>query len=492
MKLDDIHPLHHIKAYIAGCFALFFVILVLFTQYGESQLDRIYTLKEIRVVMRNTPSNYYAGSDELDGFDYKLAEMYADYLKVNLNVIIDDNIKDVLNTLYTDRADIASAGLTAGVVRDPPIRYSDIYQIIQERVVYFSDTKKPNSIADLGKRKTVISAQTSYATTLEKLKKEYPDLKYEIDEDRDTFELLEQVTQGEIDYTIVDSHELEQYRRFKPELRVGFEFKEEQGLAFGFKPMSYYTGIFTILENLKRYGIGIKGITKLQGKLPLDNSLVKSVNKFLTELRDSGELEYWLDVYYGHILDFDYLDTRRFAERKAEILPKYQKTFEKAAEDDLDWKLLAAIGYQESHWNPKAVSPTGVRGLMMLTTATSRSVSVKDRTDPTQSILGGARYFRRVYDLLPDEIVEPDRTWMALASYNIGLGHILDVRKWAEAAGKNPNQWNEIRDLLPNKTKALYFRKSKHGFARGYEAINYVENIRRYYDLLKWEEVKSE
>ncbi len=492
MKLDDIHPLHHIKAYIAGFLALFLVILVLFTQYGESQLDRIYTLKEIRFVMRNTPSNYYAGGDELDGFEYKLAEMYADYLKVNLNVVVEDNITDVIHTLYMDRADIASAGLTAGVVRDPPIRYSDIYQIIQERVVYFSDTKKPTSIADLGKRKTVVSAQTSFATTLEKLKQKNPDLKYEIDEDRDTFELLEQVTKGEIDYTIVDSHELEQFRRFHPELRIGFEFKEEQGLAFAFKPMSYYTGIFTILENLKRYKIGVPAITKLQQKLPLDNSLVKSANKFLTQLRESGELEYWLDVYYGHILDFDYLDTRRFAERKAEHLPKYKKMFEKAAEDDLDWKLLAAIGYQESHWNPNAVSPTGVRGLMMLTTATSRSVSVKDRTDPAQSIFGGARYFRRVYDLLPPEIQEPDRTWMALASYNIGLGHILDVRKWAQAAGKNPNQWSEIRELLPNKTKAIHYRKSKHGFARGYEAINYVENIRRYYDLLKWEEVKQE
>lgn len=492
MKLEQIHPIHHIKAYLAGFFALFLVVFILYTQYGESQLAHIYKKNEIRVVLRDTPSNYYAHGEELDGFEYKLMELYADYLNVKLNVVVAGNIKEVLHLLYADQADLAAAGLTAGVERHPPIRYSDIYQIVQEWVVYFSDTKKPNNINDLSKGTTVVGAETSYATSLQKLAEKNPKLKYEIDQRHETFELLEDVTEGKIDYTIVDSHELEQFRRFHPNLRVGFEFKAEQGLALGFKPQSYYTGIFNILENLKRYNIQVEKLTALQEQLPLDNSLIKSTNKFLSKMRDSGDLEYWLDVYYGHLLNFDYLDTTRFAERKAEFLPKYKDHFIKAAEEDLDWKLLAAIGYQESHWNKNAVSPTGVRGLMMLTSSTARSVSVKNREDPIQSIFGGARYYRRMYDLLPRDIQEPDRTWMALASYNIGLGHILDVRKWVEAAGKNPNQWNEIREMLPNKTKASWYRKSKHGFARGYEAIDYVENIRRYYDLLKWEEVKTE
>lgn len=492
MKLDNLSPLHHLKAYLTGLFALFLVVLILYAQYGESQLDRIYQRNEIRFVLRDTPSNYYAHGEDIDGFEYKLAELYAEHLNVNLNIVVAENIKEVLEILYLDKADLAAAGLTAGAQRNPPIRYSDIYQIVQEWVVYFSDTKKPNNINDLSKGTTVVSAETSYAKSLERLSQENPKLQYKIDDEHETFQLLEQVTQGKIDYTIVDSHELEQFRRFHPDLRVGFEFKAEQGLALGFKPMSYYTGIFTILENLKRYNIGVEKLTALQNKLPLDNSLIKSTNKFINKMRESGDLEYWLDVYYGHLLDFDYMDTKRFAERKEQFLPLYKKNFIKAAEDDLDWKLLAAIGYQESHWNKNAVSPTGVRGLMMLTMSTARSVSVSNREDPTQSIFGGARYFRRMYDLLPADIPEPDRTWMALASYNIGLGHILDVRKWVEAAGKNPNQWNEVRDMLPRKTQASWYRKSKHGFARGHEAINYVENIRRYHDLLKWEEVKQE
>jgi membrane-bound lytic murein transglycosylase F len=492
MDLHQIHPLHHVKAYVTGFLAIFLVVFVLYAQYGDAQLERIYTRNELRVVLRDTPNNYYAHSEEIDGFDYKLAKLYADYLNVELNVMVDPNVKEVLNTLYTDQADLASAGLTAGVERHPPIRYSDIYQIVQERVVYFSDTKKPSSIKDLSKGLTVVPQESSFAASLNHLKEEFPDLKFHIDEDRDTVQLLEAVTEGKIDYTIVDSHELEQYRRFYPELRVGFEFKEQQGLALGFKPMSYYTGIFSILENMKRYGFGVEKLTRLQEGLPLDNSLIKSTNQFINKMRESGELEHWLDVYYGHLIDFDYLDTRMFGERRDQFLPKYKDTFMKAAEDDLDWKLLAAIGYQESHWNKNAVSPTGVRGLMMLTLPTSRSVSVQNREDPIQSIYGGARYFRRMVDLLPDEIPEPDRTWMALASYNIGLGHILDVRQWVAQQGGNPNQWNEVRDMLPKKHQPLWYRKSKHGFARGREAVNYVENIRRYYDLLKWEEVKKD
>lgn len=489
MESHNIHPIHNLKAYIAGGLALFFVVFVLYIQYGENQLSRVYANNELRVVTRDTPSNYYAGGNEFDGFDYKLAELYAEYLNVDLNIMVAPNVEGVVKALYADQADLASAGLTAGVERHPPVRYSDIYQIIEERVVYYSDTKKPKSIEDLAKRKTVLSADTSHANLLAS---KYPDLKFEIDKKRDTFELLDQIVEDKIDYTIVDSHILEQFRRFHPELRVGFVIRSDQGLSLAFKPMTHYTGMFNILENLKKYDIAVDKITALQKRLPLDNSLIKSSNQFINDMRESGELEYWLDVYYGHLLDFDYLDTRRFAERKAERLPKYQKQFEKAAEDDIDWKLLAAIGYQESHWNPSAVSPTGVRGLMMLTMNTAKSVSVVDRTDPAQSILGGARYFRRVHDLLPAEIQEPDRTWMALASYNIGLGHVLDVRKWVKSAGGNPNAWNEVRDMLPKKHQAAWFRKSKHGFARGNEAVTYVENIRRYYDLLKWEEVKDD
>lgn len=311
MKLNKSGPFYHLKAYLTGGLALFFVVFILYVQHGESQLERIYAKNELRVIIRDTPSNYYAQSDEIDGFETKLAELYAEHLNVNLNLVIEPNVKEVIEALYADQGDLAAAGLTAGVVRDPPIRYSDIYQIIQEWVVYFSDTKRPHKITDLSRGKTVVSEQSSHAVALEELQEKYPKLKFVIDKEHDTFELMEQITKDKIDYTIVDSHELEQFRRFHPELRVGFEFRADQGLALGFKPMSYYAGLFDILENLKSYGVGVEQLTQLQHSLPYDNSLIKSSNKFLNRLRESGDLEYWLDVYYGHILDFDYMDTTR-------------------------------------------------------------------------------------------------------------------------------------------------------------------------------------
>lgn len=490
--LEKVHPLHHLKAYATGLIALFLVAFIFYIQYGENQLDKIYKRDIVRFVIRDTPANYYAGGDEIEGFEYKMAELYADYLGVNLQIVIEDNVKEVFEALDEDRADIAAAGLTVDVVRAFPIRYGQPYQTVNEQVIYLKGKKQPKTVADLSKGRTVVTADSSYLKTLQALEEEYPDLKYEVEEDLDSFELLSLLSKGEIDYTIVDSHELEQFRRFEPELRVGFSFKTEQELAWAFKPVTYYTGINNILENLKEHHVAVDKISWIQNSLPLDDSLPNSADEFFNELRDSGQLEYWLDVYYGHILDFDYIDTKAFIDRTKTRLPTYEKLFIKYAEDDLDWKLLAAIGYQESHWRPNAVSPTGVRGLMMLTMATARSVSVADRTDPEQSIMGGARYFRRVHDLLPAEIQEPDRTWMALASYNVGMGHVLDVRKWVAREGGDPNKWHEVRKLLPKKRVPSWYANSKYGFARGNEAVVYVENIRRYYDMLKWKGEKEQ
>jgi membrane-bound lytic murein transglycosylase F len=161
--------------------------------------------------------------------------------------------------------------------------------------------------------------------------------------------------------------------------------------------------------------------------------------------------------------------------------------FETAAEEnDLDWRLLAAMGYQESHWDPDAVSPTGVRGIMMLTLKTAKDLGIKDRLVPNNSIEGGARYFRQTLDRIPPSITEPDRTWMAMAAYNVGYGHLEDARVIAEQLGKNPDLWIDVKTTLPLLAKRKWYKKTRYGYARGWEPIQYVENIRSYYDILKW------
>jgi membrane-bound lytic murein transglycosylase F len=169
-------------------------------------------------------------------------------------------------------------------------------------------------------------------------------------------------------------------------------------------------------------------------------------------------------------------------------LPVFQEV---ALAYDLDWRLLAAIGYQESHWDPDAASVTGVRGVMMLTQRTATQLGVTDRLDPEQSIEGGARYFKQMRKRLPGRIPEPDRSWMALAAYNMGMGHLRDARKLTQQQGGNPDRWQDVNERLPLLSQEKYYRETRYGYARGYEARQYVENIRRYYDALIWMETRA-
>ena len=144
------------------------------------------------------------------------------------------------------------------------------------------------------------------------------------------------------------------------------------------------------------------------------------------------------------------------------------------------------MGYQESHWNPKAVSPTGVRGIMMLTLETAGHLGIKNRLDPYSSIYGGAKYLAQIRKRFGDELKEPDRTWFAMAAYNVGYYHVEDARKIAVQLNKDPNKWIDLKTTLPLLSRKKWYKKTRFGYARGWEPVKYVENIRRYYDLLNY------
>ena len=176
---------------------------------------------------------------------------------------------------------------------------------------------------------------------------------------------------------------------------------------------------------------------------------------------------------------------KRFLRHVRDRLPALRDHFKEAGLFySADWRLLAAIGYQESHWRADAVSPTGVRGIMMLTRATARQVGVTDRLDPRQSIDGGTRYIRQIKAKIPRRIEEPDRTWLALAAYNVGFGHLEDARILTQRAGRDPDRWSDVKQYLPLLADPAWHKLTRHGFARGHEPVRYVENVRRYHDTL--------
>ncbi|RRQ21058.1 membrane-bound lytic murein transglycosylase MltF [Thiohalobacter thiocyanaticus] len=272
----------------------------------------------------------------------------------------------------------------------------------------------------------------------------------------DSEALLHLVWEQVIDYTIADSNEIAINQRFYPELRTAFAISEPQPLAWAF------------------------------ARGP-DTSLYEAAKQFFFELRNSGRLAQIIERYYGHVQDFDYVGTRRYLRHIQLRLPEYTGIFKRAAKKNgLDWRLLAAVGYQESHWRPDARSPTGVRGIMMLTLNTVKYLGLDDRLDPVQSIQGGAEYLRMMIEKIPERIPEPDRTWLALAAYNIGFGHLEDARRLTEANGAEPDRWVDVKEHLPLLTQKKWYQRTRFGYARGHEPVQYVENIRSYYDILVW------
>ena len=219
-------------------------------------------------------------------------------------------------------------------------------------------------------------------------------------------------------------------------------------------------------------------------------TLRRRADEFLRRIEEDGTLAKLSEEHFGHTWDTNPVDSQTFNRRMRKRLPKYESIIRQVAEEyQLDWHLLAAIAYQESHWNPHAKSPTGVRGMMMLTQTTARELDIEDRLDPAQSLRGGARYFKKLRRRMPERIQEPDRTWFALAAYNIGRGHLEDARVITDREGGDPDRWTEVAERLPLLQKSKYYRNSKYGYARGSEPVTYVKNIRQYYNILSWRDI---
>ena len=217
------------------------------------------------------------------------------------------------------------------------------------------------------------------------------------------------------------------------------------------------------------------------------DSLLRRADEYLIKARREGVLAQVHDRYYGHTERFDYVGTRAFVRHFDSRLPRYRQAFEQAGNaHGVDWRLLAAIGYQESHWRAEAVSPTGVRGIMMLTKATAEYLDVEDRLDPESSIFGGAEFYARQTERIPDSVEEPDRTWMALAAYNVGFNHLLDARQIVEWEGGDPDAWVDVSKALPLLAKERWYSRVKYGYARGWEPVLYVNNIRNSDNILRW------
>jgi len=410
---------------------------------------------ELIVLTRTSPTTYYEDAEGNPvGLEHDLVELFAKELGVKATFVVAQQFNQIIPDLLQNQAHLAAAGLTITTERSQKLLFSPFFQSVTQQLIYNTDYPKPRTIKDLIGKKIEVVAGSSYAERLKEVRTVAPTLTWAETKKMESEDLLEKLAQGGIDHVVADSNIVDVVKNFYPNIGVAFPLGTTDQLAWAF---------------------------------PKDAEpfLVIKAEAFFKRIRSDGTLKILLDRYYGHVKRLERADVSGILEKMRTDLPRFRAMFQRAQEiSGIDWRLIAALGYQESHWDPLATSPTGVRGLMMLTDDTADRMGVNNRLDPNECIPGGARYLVNMKDMIPARIPEPDRTWLALAAYNVGYGHLEDARILAQRQKLNPDSWADLKKVLPLLSKSEYHSTLKHGYARGGEPVIFTENVHTYYDIL--------
>ena len=406
------------------------------------------------LVVVTTSGPLTSSADEagkLSGLAVDLATAFAEELNVGVRFLVvpPDRVDDEL---------AAGKAHLAADWRSPPsdglMKATRPIALTEDLLVQHEASFPLDELSDLRDRTVHVVAGTRQAETMRRLAKEIPGLQIVEETERGIIELVEAVGRRKIELTVIESRLEDIATQFVPSVQVTLEVGAEQ-------PVVWLLGEHPNVE--------------LEARLAT----------FIERARRDDTLNRLEDRYFGHTRRLTQADITKFLGQIETVLPKLRKHFHAAQTiSGIDWRLIAAVAYHESNWDANATSPTGVRGIMMLTEETADRLGVGNRLDPRESILGGARYINLLKDMLPGEVREPDRTWLALAAYNIGPGHFGAGRRLAELMKADPNVWYEMKDILPLLAQPKYYEKVKSGRARGGEAVLLVENIRAYNDIL--------
>jgi membrane-bound lytic murein transglycosylase F len=410
---------------------------------------------KLTVLTRNAPTTYYEGRFGPQGFEYEMARAFAEYLGVPVELRVLESVPAILMAMRQGQGDIAAAGIIRTAQREEIYSFGPGYLSVQQQVVARRNHQFPQTIEDLVGMNIMVLGDSIHHERLMAISSQFPDLSWETTYDISIEQLMEKVWRREIHATVADSNIVAINRRYFPELLVAFPLSASKQLSW-----------------VVRQG---------------DDELMSALHQWFAGFEASGELASLKDKYYGHANAFDYVDIATFHRRIRNRLPLYRHHFEAAAKRyELDWKLLAAMAYQESHWDIEAESPTGVRGVMMITEDTATHLGILDRLDPEQSIEGGALYLSQLLERIPSTVEShQERISFALAAYNVGMGHVWDARRLARELGRNPDSWDCIREVLPLLSQSDYYKDLPHGYARGTEPVLYVQRVMDYRDILE-------
>lgn len=421
-------------------------------------LERILQTGKLRVITRNNANCYYIYRGQPMGFEYDLARAFADYLGVRLEISIADQWEGMIPELLAGDGDIVAASMTITPSRMAAAAFSDGYLTIRQHVIAHRGEWTINSTADLAGRTVDVRRGTSYQEQLEAMAAKGVPVIIRLHEDLPTEELIRMVADGDIELTVADTHIAQLNRRYYPKAVPVVEISDKQQLGWAVRKDA--------------------------------RELLARINTFFTLIRSNGRFEEIYNRYFSNLDWYDYVDLNTFHRRLRTRLPRYEAVIKEAsARYGFDWRLIAAQIYQESHFDPYAESHAGAYGLMQLTLNTAESLGVTDIYDPRQNIVAGVRHLKALYEHF-DKAWGTDRMNIALAAYNIGIGHIEDARNLARSLGLDPNRWSSLAKTLPMLRFRKYYRNAKYGYASGTQPIIYIHQIVIFYDILKRRDIQ--
>ena len=437
-------------------YALFYFVLINTNGCSKesSKLKQIKSNGILRIALVADPPHYFPSKVKKRGYDFELVSHYATSIDVELEIIKTNTSNEIIFLLNQGKVDIGILGSSPEFdqknIKNVVTYNNSKWYVIGNR----ANRQLPKSIDSIEPNTMIVANGSNASFILHSIEEDYSSLLWDELKNTNVRSILERINENHSKISIISEDIYVYYQYLFPETKKIFVL-----------PIKYPS----------------RWLVKNNNNL----SFLYSINSFFNKYKQNGKLEKIGKTYYEHLNAFDYVDIRYYLKRIDKKLPKYKKYFVEAAKNSaLDARIIAAVSYQESHWNRKARSPTGVRGMMMLTLDTAKRVGVKNRLNAKQSIFGGAKYLKILYESLSNTIKEPDRLWFTLAAYNIGLGHVEDARTITKSQGDNPNSWIDVEKHIPKLSQKKWYKKTKYGFARGHESIEFVKRVRRYYDIL--------
>jgi len=441
-------------------------------ELSTTDLEGIKKRGAIRVLTRNNPVTYFLHKGEQRGFDYDLAKLLSKELGVRLEMVVVPSRDQLVPWLLEGRGDLIAASLTVTPERKEQVAFSTPYLYVEEVLVSGKKGPKLTSLADLKGQKVLLRPSSSYVGTLKALAEATgPVEMVTADEALETEQLIAQVARGDAPFTVADSHILKAELAFRDDVDVALVLATEP-------PKSAWDDL---TSGSKEIAFAVR---------PTNPKLKEAVDRFVKKTYRGMEYNMARKRYFEN--------PRKISEAKSERVgvggqfSQYDELIKKySAKYGLDWRLMAALAYQESRFDPTVKSWVGAIGLFQTMPTTAREMGFENPEDPEQSTHAGIKYVHYLLTRIDPSIPFKHRVRFAMAAYNAGLGHVEDAQRLAASMGLNPKKWfKNVETAMLLLEQPKHYKKARYGYCRGSEPVQYVSQIQNRYD--NWVKVVKE